>query len=72
MGKQMEYMALMKDPDLQPLWKIGLAMRPVASSRASMTSQEQTHVSVLNSKTYQRTDTSYMAKLHVTKSLTKK
>jgi hypothetical protein len=22
-GKQMEYMALMKDPDLQPLWKRG-------------------------------------------------
>jgi hypothetical protein len=23
-GKEMEYMALMKDPDLQPLWKIGV------------------------------------------------
>jgi hypothetical protein len=25
MGKQMEYMALMKDPDLQPLWKRGFS-----------------------------------------------
>jgi hypothetical protein len=24
-GKQMEYMALMKDPDLQPLWKRGFS-----------------------------------------------
>jgi hypothetical protein len=25
MGKQMEYTALMKDPDLQPLWKRGFS-----------------------------------------------
>jgi hypothetical protein len=47
-------------------------MRQVASSKASATLQEQAHVPLLNSKTYQSTDKSHMAKLSVTKSLTKK
>jgi hypothetical protein len=71
-GQKMEYMEFMKGPDLQPLCKLGFSNEAVDSSKASTKFQAPTHVSLLNSKTYQRTDKSHMAKLSVTKSLTKK
>jgi hypothetical protein len=57
-GKKMEYMALMNDPDLQPLWKRGFSNkagpRQVAFFKAFATFQAQTHVSLWNSQTYQK------------------
>jgi hypothetical protein len=55
-SKQMEYMALMKDPDLQPLWKRVLATKQAAFFNASVTSQEQTHVSLWKFQTSQKTE----------------
>jgi hypothetical protein len=54
-GKQMEYMALMKDPDLQPLWQRGFGNK-AGFFKASATSQEQTHVSLWNFQTSQKTE----------------
>jgi hypothetical protein len=63
-----EYMTLMKDPDLQPLWKV---MRRADSSKVSATFQAPTHVFLLNSRTHQMTDKSHMKELSLTASLTK-
>jgi hypothetical protein len=51
----MEYMVLMKDPDLQPLWKRGFSNERVGSSKVSTTFQAPAPGSLLNSKIYQRT-----------------
>jgi hypothetical protein len=53
--KEMEYMALMKDPRLQPLWKTGLEMNAGDFSKEFETLQEPTHVSLSNSQTCQNT-----------------
>jgi hypothetical protein len=55
-GKQMEYMALMKDPDLQPLWLWVLATRQAAFFKASATSQEQAHVTLWKFLTSEKTE----------------
>jgi hypothetical protein len=71
-GKKIEYMALMKDPDLQPLCKRGFI------NEAGQLFQGIRDISVTNTcffvelKKYQRTEKSRMAKLSLTKSLTKK
>jgi hypothetical protein len=47
-------------------------MRQAPFSKSSTTFHEQTHVSLWNSKTYQKTEISHMAKLFVTTNLTKR
>jgi hypothetical protein len=61
-GKQIEYMALMNDPDLQPLWKRGFSSEAAAFFKASATSQELTHVYLCSLKTYQKTERLHMEK----------
>jgi hypothetical protein len=66
-GKEMEYMALMKDPHLQPLWKQGfeneaLATNADAYSKAFGKSPAPTHVSSSNSQPSRRTERSLTAK----------
>jgi hypothetical protein len=60
-GKEMEYMALMKDPRLQPLWTRGVD----AFFKAFVTFLEPTHVSLSNSQTSQKTERSLTAKSFV-------
>jgi hypothetical protein len=57
-GKEMEYMALMKDPCLQPLWTRALATNADAYSKAFGTFLTQTHVSLSNSQTSRKTEIS--------------
>jgi hypothetical protein len=61
-GKEMEYMALMKDPCLQPLWNRALATNVDAYSKAFGTFLELTHVFLSNSPTSQKTERSLTAK----------
>jgi hypothetical protein len=61
-GKGMEYMALMKDPHLQPLWKRMRATNAGDFSKAFETFQEPKHVSLSNSQTSQKTERSLTAK----------
>jgi hypothetical protein len=72
MGKETEYTELMKDQDLQPLWKRGFGNEADRLFQGIHNIKDTTHVYFLNSRTYQRTDKSHMAKLSVTMSLTKK
>jgi hypothetical protein len=61
-GKEMEYMALLKDPRLQPLWTRGFSNKCGAFSRVFDTFLEPTHVSLSNSLTSQKTEISLTAK----------
>jgi hypothetical protein len=71
-GQKMEYVALMKDPYLHPLWKRCFGNEVGRLFQASTTFKSPTHVSLLNSIPYTRTDRSHMEKLSVTISLTKR
>jgi hypothetical protein len=70
-GKQMEYMALMNDPALQPCGNEASATRQAAFFKAVVTFQSQTHVSLWKSQTYPKTEKSHIVKLFVTMTLTK-
>jgi hypothetical protein len=61
-GKEMEYMALMKDPRLQPLWKRGFGNEVGGLFKAFGTFLEPTHVSLSNSQASRNTDRSLPAK----------
>jgi hypothetical protein len=56
--KEMEYIALMKDPRLQPFWKRGFGNEVSPFFKAFMTFLEPTHVSLSNLQTSQNTDRS--------------
>jgi hypothetical protein len=71
-GKQMEYMALMKDPHLQPLWKRGFSNEAGPLFQGIRDIPGTNTYFFVKLKTYQRTDKSQMAKFSVTTSLTKK
>jgi hypothetical protein len=62
-GKEMEYMALMKDPVDNHFGREALATNADAYSKAFGTFLEPTHVSLSNSPTSQKTERSLTAKL---------
>jgi hypothetical protein len=68
-GKQMEYMALMEDPDLQPLWKRGFSNEVGRLFQGIRDIPGTNTCFFVELKTYQRTDKSHMAKFYVTTSL---
>jgi hypothetical protein len=55
-GKEIEYMALMKDPGLNLFGKEALVMRWPTSSKVSTKFKAPTHISLLNSIKYQSID----------------
>jgi hypothetical protein len=61
-GKEMEYMALMKDPRLQSLWKQGFGNKVGRVFKAFGTFLEPTHISLSNLQTSRKTDISLTAK----------
>jgi hypothetical protein len=61
-GKEMECMALMKDPRLQHFGNEALAMKSDAFFKAFATFLEPTNVSLSNFQTSQKTDISLTAK----------
>jgi hypothetical protein len=62
-GREMEYMALIKDPCLQPLWKRGFGNEVGhLSFKEFVTFLEPTHVSLSNLQTSQKIDRSLTAK----------
>jgi hypothetical protein len=61
-GKEMEYMALMKDPRLQPLWTRGFGNECGRLFKVFETFLEPTHVSLSNSLTSRKTERSLTAK----------
>jgi hypothetical protein len=61
-GKEMEYMALMKDPRLQPLLNEVSETNAGDFSKEFETFQEPTHVYLSNSQTSQKTERSLTAK----------
>jgi hypothetical protein len=71
-GKQMEYMALMKDPDLQPCWKRGFSNEVGRLFQGIYDIPGTNTCFFVELKRYQMTGKSRMAKLYVTTSPTKK
>jgi hypothetical protein len=69
-GKQMEYMALMDDPDLQDLWNRGFSNKLTFQGIHDIPGRNTCLFVEL--KTYQKTVKSCMVKLCVSTSLTKK
>jgi hypothetical protein len=61
-GKEMEYMALMKDPHLQPLWTRSLATNADAYPKAFGFFLAPTHFSFSNSQASRKTERSLTAK----------
>jgi hypothetical protein len=71
-GKQMEYMALMKDPDLQPIWNIGFRNEAVYLFQDIRDIHGKNTRFFVELKNIPKDKTSHMAKLFVTTNLTKK
>jgi hypothetical protein len=71
-GKEMEYTALMNYPVIKPLWKRGFGNEVGHLFQGIHNIQGTNTCFLLSSRTPPRTDTSHMAKLCVTVSLTKR
>jgi hypothetical protein len=71
-GKEMEYIVLMKDPVLQPLWEILFGNEVGRLFQGIRNNQGTKTLFKLNSKTSPSTDKSHMSTLSVTISLTKR